>query len=697
MKVKSWMLALLTVLCLACFAGAVACSREPSMRIDTPETAFAESGLYTSPEYQVVDTDGNPVEGMTVRLKSVVDPDGEKVIVTPDGKKFTANKEGVYTLVYTANNGDVKESTVRLTVTQKVEPPTILIDEAAEIPDAYIKGFTYYVPYFTYSSEADFTKSWMKIWHEAADETRTEIVPDNNQFTAGYESGSYEIIIHAENSAGVFREYKYSVRAAAGPQEIVEGKIGYFDETFGVEQVYRYNVEMKFTTEKKYGNEKGCTEVTFKSSNTGLYAEFHTLAQKDISEYDYLVYRVFNPNDFEIFVVFHVWFGLQTCAPGVWTEVKVPVEAILDRDEDPTYQGSLQIHSLEDITGLTFMAYNNYKPLENGDKIYLSALYAVKDLDAPEEIIPGKIGYFDEKFGEAQFEVVNSKIEFTTEKAYGEEAGSLKVTVLPGYVNTFGKLVKLTETDVSAYDSLVLRVFNPNTFKIWFSVEETEPNMDVSLTPNEWTEVRIPISRLVDSSKLAGFDFRVAQENWASLQPNTAIYLSVMYAEKSQNMGPSEVVPGKLCYFDEQYGVAQFAADHVAIEFSSDTKHGDEAGSLKLTVQTGNNGNIGHLLNLTETDLSGYKVVKFYVYNPGTEDMWFATEGKWFSVLKEGKEENAQEVRCIAGEWTEVSINLSAITAAGKRLEEVALKANAFNWAALADDSTFYLSSVNAL
>lgn len=76
--------------------------------------------------------------------------------------------------------------------------------------------------------------------------------------------------------------------------------------------------------------------------------------------------------------------------------------------------------------------------------------------------------------------------------------------------------------------------------------------------------------------------------------------------------------------------------------------------------------------------------------------MWFATEGKWFSVLKEGKEENAQEVRCIAGEWTEVSINLSAITAAGKRLEEVALKANAFNWAALADDSTFYLSSVNA-
>lgn len=220
--------------------------------------------------------------------------------------------------------------------------------------------------------------------------------------------------------------------------------------------------------------------------------------------------------------------------------------------------------------------------------------------------------------------------------------------------------------------------------------------MDYLLKPNEWTEVRIPISRLSNAKDLMGLDFKVAQKNFASLEPNTTIYLSAMYAEKDQNSGPSEVVPGKLCYFDEQYGVAQFAADHVAIEFSSDTKHGDEAGSLKLTVQTGNNGNIGHLLNLTETDLSGYKVVKFYVYNPGTEDMWFATEGKWFSVLKEGKEENAQEVRCIAGEWTEVSINLSAITAAGKRLEEVALKANAFNWAALADDSTFYLSSVNA-
>lgn len=322
----------------------------------------------------------------------------------------------------------------------------------------------------------------------------------------------------------------------------------------------------------------------------------------------------------------------------------------------------------------------------------------LKAVYKPEKIIPGKIGYFDEKFGESQFKVVNSKIEFTTEKAYGEEVGSLKVTVLPGYVHTFGKLVKLTEVDVSAYDSLVLRVFNPNNYEAYFFLAEegVSTTMDYLLKPNEWTEVRIPISRLSNAKDLMGLDFKVAQKNFASLEPNTTIYLSAMYAEKDQNSGPSEVVPGKLCYFDEQYGVAQFAADHVAIEFSSDTKHGDEAGSLKLTVQTGNNGNIGHLLNLTETDLSGYKVAKFYVYNPGTEDMWFATEGKWFSVLKEGKEENAQEVRCIAGEWTEVSINLSAITAAGKRLEEVALKANAFNWAALADDSTFYLSSVNA-
>lgn len=92
----------------------------------------------------------------------------------------------------------------------------------------------------------------------------------------------------------------------------------------------------------------------------------------------------------------------------------------------------------------------------------------LKAVYKPEKIIPGKIGYFDEKFGEPQFKVVNSKIEFTMEKAYGEEVGSLKVTVLLGYVHTFGKLVKLTEVDVSAYDSLVLRVFNPNNYEAYF-------------------------------------------------------------------------------------------------------------------------------------------------------------------------------------------------------------------------------------
>ena len=67
---------LFAVLCCSLLMGLVACGGN-SLRIDAPETVNAESGLYTSPEYQVVDADGKPVEGMTVRLKSVSDPDGK--------------------------------------------------------------------------------------------------------------------------------------------------------------------------------------------------------------------------------------------------------------------------------------------------------------------------------------------------------------------------------------------------------------------------------------------------------------------------------------------------------------------------------------------------------------------------------------------------------------------------------------------
>ena len=681
MKTKSWMMVLLTVLCAAFLAGAVACSDNPTLRIDAPATVSAESGLYTSPEYRVVDADGNTVEGMTVRLKSVTDPDGQNVVITPDGKKFTANKAGTYILIYTADDSKVKDAEVRLDVTKNAEPPSILIDEYAEIQDVYINGFTYYVPYFTYSSDADLTKCWMKIWHVADDGTRTEIIPENNQFTAAYDDGSYEVIIHAENAGGVYQEYKYTIRAAAGPQKIVEGKIGYFDDPFGVEQFYQHNAEMKYTTEIAYEEENGSLEVTFKSGGTGIFGQMRNLVQKDVSDYDYLVYRVYNPNDFKVFMVFSEWFGYKDCEPGVWTEIKVPVEAIIDRDsEDP---GSQTIFSLEDITGLVFMAYNNYQPLETGNKIYLSALYAEKAPDAPEETVPGKIGYFDEVFGEAQIEAVKSEIKFTTEKAYESEAGSLKVTFLPGTVNTFGKLIKLTETDMTEYDSIVMRVFNPNADPIWFSVEETDPNIDVSLAPGVWTEVRIPVSRLVNAADLTGLELKGAQANWASLEPNTVIYLSAMYAEKEQNSGPSEIIPGKLCYYDEEYGLQQFAADHVELSYSTEVKNGSEQGALQLTIQAGNNGTIGHFQNLTETDLSKYTVVEFYVYNAWTDAIWFTVLG-------------ITDVSCVPSEWTKVSIDLAKLASADTSLDTVELKAAKSNWASLDENTVIYLSSVSA-
>lgn len=134
-------------------------------------------------------------------------------------------------------------------------PPTVNMDEDA-LPKFYISGFTYSLPQYTISDGPDMSKCWVKVYYKAnSDSERVEVAVENSRFEVEHNSGKYIIVIHVEDAAGNKKDNEYEVEAT-GPSEIVEGKILYSDEKFGVSQVKTLwnNFQLSYSTEKAYDN-----------------------------------------------------------------------------------------------------------------------------------------------------------------------------------------------------------------------------------------------------------------------------------------------------------------------------------------------------------------------------------------------------------------------------------------------------------
>lgn len=634
---KTRLLRLLLILAIVALAG-TACSGKTTYSINvSAEVHNAFCGKYTAPIFEVTNDKGEFMAEFSVRLKSVTDPAGTEVEVGDDGLTIQADEEGIYSFVFTADSKKVADAVFKVKFSKK--PPKITFD-SSQLPEYYFKGVPYDVPAAEFSTDAVLSKSNIKIFY-AVDSTaeRELITPSEGRFVPQYNIGNYIIAIHAEGEYGNVNEAEYIVPAQIGPDEIVDSKIGYFDEGFGFYQIKPVFSELKHTDDIKYKKESGSLEISAKYGNYGKIATLKNLITKDVSDYDALIFRVYNPNSFTVSVLFHEWFGMVDIPANSWGAVDIETSAITGP------LGSQTITSLEDITGLDILALKNYKPLEAGEKLYFSAMYAYNYPSAP-EAVPGKVAYFDDEYGVMQLKASSSTAEYSTEQAYGGEAGSTKITISSDLDGQFMALKNIALSDLSGYDYIIFRVYNTGDKMLnigignWGNAEWCPKG--------SWVTVKVNVASLPDGrgANVNGLIFYAnAVEPAGLLDAGTVFYLSAIYAEKND-----QEIPGKIVRLDGKSGVGQLAnTAQFDVEFSTDFAYGQETGATKVTVLQDADGQFVSLKNIVQSDVSGYDYIIFRLYNTGAPIINIGVGG-W-----------ANAEWCVKDTWTTVKVNIAAL------------------------------------
>ena len=130
--------------------------------------------------------------------------------------------------------------------------------------------------------------------------------------------------------------------------------------------IRKHNSSIAYSTDYAYGNEAGSLKIT--SSSTESAAVIYNPMIRNISDYKYLVYRIYNPNSTDIQAGFW-WCGDTVCKAGEWTEVK------LDLTTSPNltnYNGTKM--SLSNIEQVAVRIMN-----ANGLSVYVSNVYVTNE------------------------------------------------------------------------------------------------------------------------------------------------------------------------------------------------------------------------------------------------------------------------------------------------------------------------------
>ena len=373
MKTRKGIMWLAVILATALACVPAACSSDRSgYRINVPEDELsAYLGTYELPQYDVINDTGEICSEYKVKVKNVTDPDGENVEI--EYGSIEAEKVGVYTVTYSASSSAKKASKVSdaaVRVRFSHEPPGIQIP-AGELPTSYIQGATYNLPRITFTGSPDYTKTHIKLYHRStADGEREEVEIVNSTFTAQFDSGEYVLVVHAESAVGAFRDREFVVPARPGPDTVVPGKVTYFDETFGLSQAKAgHGCTVEFSEETHREGENGSLKVEFNDfdANTSMI-ELGNLIERDISDYEFLTYYVYNPNEDFALLAGYAWFGDEECEYGKWTEVTVKTEDIVSGNTGC---------SSADITGLRVRLFpKTVAVIPDGVVAYISPIYA---------------------------------------------------------------------------------------------------------------------------------------------------------------------------------------------------------------------------------------------------------------------------------------------------------------------------------
>ncbi len=432
--------------------------------------------------------------------------------------------------------------------------------------------------------------------------------------------------------------------------ELIAGLRGFYEreedvlvytDLKGAEQLSSENSSVTVDTSVKYQDEESSLKVTLNGEGGGDNTISVTIEKSAIggvvTKYDYIVVPVFNGDpdaDGEMYVDFNgEWYKYTTIKGQTWAEISIPTaefEAICKN---------------ADLPGVTMRVYSYYTGTVSlnigkirGETVELG------------EVVQDELVYFDREVGKRQVSVSGAVMSYDTAHKFGEEAGSTRLvsTVDCVFASECTFSVRFDApyiTDLSAYDYLILPVFNANAYDM---ICKTYWSDWVTLKHGEWTKIAFSAAKVAGGfyknraddgdAPWNGGEFFIGfadssgtwdEEKVAEMKKGCTVYLGAMrgyaYAE---NDGFSLLSCGGDAAIVDQTAEGAFEA------FKAGTTKGVYAhrGTAKATAEgieitSPANGYCNIAFNPTETNfkLADYDAVAIALSNPSEVDLVVTT------------------------------------------------------------------------
>ena len=500
----------------------------------------------------------------------VLDPKGK--LVKTYGYSFVPVEMGDYTLIKETENGTVKTI---LRVADK-SAPTIQVDR--EYFYAPIGGEVV-LPKITVIDNYDTLIAYKAYLVNGDEET---LLTDEFTFS---EEGDYTVAIKATDKAGNSSKKTVAYTVVSGTSNELISVVDFANES-GKNCVYdARGVEVSYQTDKKVAGENGATKISVTAETGDKIFRVKNTRIIDITPYAYVYFNAYNDSDEMVTLSLNesVEYNLE---PKKWTEIRVDdyvklaqansellkdtftaknINGLLFRvkdDERINTPVSVYVSNMYAITSraseivkridllpetLTdgdmnavdsiFRSYEvataenrngvtNYADFANKVKGYYSTKY-------PTTSNENKAYLFDSPYGERQIqstygtngpETVALTASFTSEKSYGGEGGSLKVTSTGDAWNMmvyFG----FSEIDLYGYTKLTFYVYYDFCDKAIINIWDTQMDTVTVTGKGAWQKVEMSLVSYIKT--MEGLYIHVYFDDWGTaMTAGQSFYIS---------------------------------------------------------------------------------------------------------------------------------------------------------------------------
>lgn len=268
-------------------------SGNPNYIIDVSDFTLdaAEVGeLYTVSLPQVIDRSGEVTDAFKVKVKSATFEDGSTEIVVAN--KFTPKKIGEWTLVFTCNSSDVKESSTTMVCQDTVSP----IIDASGVQSFLFLSDTNVVPSLLANDAGGIDESSKKVVIKNSNGEEVSVTNNVINFT---EEGNYTYNFEVKDTSGNIATLSKSVYVTA--QTKIDGRVTYFDaSTYALQIVKSYDRDLPtLDWETSFTDPDGNPTVKITPKSDTEYIDFGVVsAIQDWSQYDYFSIWVYNPTSY---------------------------------------------------------------------------------------------------------------------------------------------------------------------------------------------------------------------------------------------------------------------------------------------------------------------------------------------------------------------------------------------------------------